>query len=552
MKRKNLILITIAGLLFFGCSLVDSPEIENGKVRLNFVRSQSNGDPGHAAKDADPLQLAMAVADSIVVLVYPPGSGDLPEVIKGVDILGGTDTVSMSITVIAEQNKRVAVRLYSAGSLEFFGVDEDVDVVADAETRVQIQTIQFMMSSLTVNPVRIWKDEPFVIRWPSVVGADGYQLEVSGTPDFASVFWDTLFPDTLLPAQLPDGDYYFRVAARNDYAQSDWSSTQIHVGGAPFVSGLSQYELLRGYQTTFEIYGIDLDHPSVQVSVFNQVCTILQAGPTSLQVQVTPGLRATSDYVSVSNTFTIGSAESNELLRIQSIAYVMGDLASGDGASASAYKGMIDGYSDTNASAVYIMPYTWIEFLNMAIFDVVIIGWDTGTNELTWGGGGVIGKTRADAIAASEASVLGMGVGGASYFELVGLDIGIQSCAPTVAQTGDLYVVNRPAQIFNAPNPITIPLGNTIDLYLSAPSTVRIGVTAPGNSVGRYGSGGTLSTIYPLADAPAPMSGGDTYNNFLWGLHWSPADFTSTGLELFENVVTFMFEDGTKVVIVNP
>ena len=112
-------------MFLYGCSLVDSPEVTQGRVNLTLVRgaeAEARGD----GKVPEPLQQALGIADSIYVGVYPPGNGGVQEVGEGVVIPPSQERVSVGLTVIAEENKRVAVRLFAGGSLVYFGVDEDV------------------------------------------------------------------------------------------------------------------------------------------------------------------------------------------------------------------------------------------------------------------------------------------------------------------------------------------------------------------------------------------------------------------------------------------
>jgi len=507
-------------------------------------------------KTQEKLERAMAVADFIQVDVYRPGTGSTPEASQGVGFPTGTDSVEVNLSVIAEPNKRVAVRLFEAGKLVFLGVDEDVDVVTNQNTRVNIQAFRFEMSAVAVVTAggkgRAWQDEGFLLAWQGVNGVDGYHLEVSTAPDFSTVAWDTLLPDTFLVGMangLPSGDYFFRVAGHNKYATSEWSVAQLHIAGAPVVTGISVQEILRGTQRTFTIYGSDLDHPSRRVEVFGQQATIQSPVPVgwnwadSMLVQVTPGLRAFSDFVTVSNTF--GSNDSPEPLRIQAIAYVTGDLTPGDDVVSNVYKVLIDQYGGTSGSALYIMPFDRIDApIDMRIFDVVIVGWDTGTSEGDWGGGGLPAVSRAASIAASGASIMGMGIGGAAYFELAGLDIGIRSCV--TSSSGSILAVDPAAQIFTKPNPMDV----SANLYFAVGQT--LGVDNPSNNVIVYGQGGAGRKDYPLADEPVSGSGAGASSNFLWGFHSSSLNLTSEGVAMLENVVTFLFEDGTKDVTSAP
>jgi hypothetical protein len=512
-------------------------------------------DVGGDGKNPETLQLALGGADSIYVGVYPPGTGGALEVGTGVVIPPPQDTVSINLTVIAEENKRVAVSLYAGGSLVYFGVDEDVDVVTNQNTQVSIHAAQFEMGTISVapelNPPSLWHDEAFVMSWPVVAGATGYHIEISSSPDFRSPLEHNAFvAGTSANHSLEAGNYYLRVAARNTYTKSEYSTAQIHVGGAPVVSSISLQEVLRGFEYPFDIYGADLHHHSVKVSVFGQTCTITDVSPTRLQVRVIPPATAFSDVVTVRHEGLGLEGLSDEPLKVQTIAYIMADASSGDLGSASVYKAMIDSYgSHTQNSTSIILPYTMIGgvFDDLSIFDVIVVGHDTGTDAADWGGGGALGASRADNIRTSGAAVLGIGTGGAAYFQAIGLDIGIGSC---VWDANDaVFVVDPTARIFTEPVRIAIPVDGTLVLYNAVSGPMRLGVNDPPNGVNRYGSWDKDAKEFPFVDQPAVGTGPGTLNNFLWGFEGRPDDLTKVGSDIFHNVVVFVFDDGTKDVV---
>ncbi len=559
MTSRILTAIGVLGLLLCGCSLIDSPDATQGRVSLTLVRSAGDDIEGDG-KTPEPLQQALGVADSIYVSVYPPGTGDAPEVGTGIAIPPSQDTVSLNLTVIAEENKRVAVKLYAAGSLVYFGVDENVDVVPDRPTQVSIHAAPFEMGAISVRPLLnpplwpgLWDGERFEVSWPPILGSSDYHIQVSSSPDFSPITRQAFVADTSVTDSLEAGNYYIRVGARNTYAKSEWSTTQIHVSGAPVVSSISPQEVLRGVEYQLDIYGADLHHPSVQASVFGQMCTITDVSPTRLQVRVIPPATAFSDVVTVRHEGLRLEDSSDEPLKVQTIAYIMGDGASSDLESAGKFKAMIDSYGNyTQQSAAIILPYTVIGGMlnDLSIFDVIVVGHDTGNDAADWGGGGVMGATRADKIRTSGAAVLGIGTGGAAYFQAVGLDIGIGSCAWDV--NDEVYVVDPSARMFNNPVGVAIPPDKILVLYKAVVGPVRLGVNDPPNGVDRYGSWQKDVRVFPFVDQPAAGLGPGTQSNFLWGFEGDPDDLTVVGHSIFLNTVVFVFDDGTKDVIVIP
>jgi hypothetical protein len=533
----------LAGLSY-GCSLVDTPQPLPGSLSLRLVRGEMTpGAAGDGGKMLDALAKAFSVADSIRINVYPPGTGTTPETGKGLYFTAGTDTVELKITVLAESNKRVSVELYEAGVMTFFGVNEDVDVSAGNDTRVSIQAVPFRMGLLSVAPPgALWTGDSFTMSWPSIPASVNYHIQESPFPDFSVILWESFVVDTFLAGTLPAGNYYFRVAGNNGYAHTAWDAAQIHMGGAPQILAISPAEVLRNDVVDFDVWGVDLDHPSTQVRVFGQLCTILISLPNYLQVRVGVPARAFSDLVTATNSF--GSGASSQLMKVFTIAYIMGPSGSGDIGTANVYKALIEGYGgEVQNSAVYILPYNIMNPVDLSVFDLIIVGHDTGTDSDNWGGGSIIGQGRADQIENAEAAVLGLGRGGASYFELAGLNIGIKSCVTGLSSS--VWVASPLADIFNVPNRIAVPANRVLTLFSSSP--LRLGVQSPPAGVGRYAAWSSPSSNFALADEAVSASGPGTLNNFLWGFEGDPGNLTPNyGAPLLENVVKFAFDDGTK------
>jgi hypothetical protein len=290
----------------------------------------------------------------------------------------------------------------------------------------------------------------------------------------------------------------------------------------------------------------------VSVSAFGQTFAIDSALSSShLWARVRAPTRAFSDVVTVSNAF--GSDDSDNFLKVQTVAYVMGDASAGDLGTANVYKSMIDSYGDyTRHSAVLVLPYTAIggALGDLSIFDVIVVGYDTGTGVTDWGGGGALGASRADKIRTSGAAVLGIGTGGAAYFQVVGLDIGIGACVWDY--NDELFVVDPAASIFNQPVSVDIPPDGTLVLYEAFVGPIRLGVNDPPIGVDRYGAYQKDANQFPLVDQPANGAGAGNFSNFLWGFEGDPLDLTVVGHSVFANTVVFLFDDGIKDIVVGP
>jgi hypothetical protein len=543
MKSRIFSAVVLAALSY-GCSLVDTPVPTEASLSLRFVRGEATANAAvDGGKTADALAHALAVSDSIRVNVYPPGTGTTPETSTGLDI-AGNDTIQLVMTVVAEQNKRVSVELYEAGRMSFFGVNEDVDVAVGQNTRVSIQALAFQMGTVTVAPGgALWEGDSFTMTWPSIPTSANYRIQLSPVPDFSLIVWESSMTDTFLAGTLPAGNYYFRIAGMNAYTQTSWGAAFIHMGGAPQVTAISPTEVLRNDVVDFDVWGVDLDHPSTQVRVFGQLCTILSSAPEYLQVRVGVPARAFSDLVTATNQF--GSGASSQLMKVYTIAYIMGPSGSGDIATANAYKALIESYGgEVQESAVFILPYNIMGSVDLTVFDLIVVGHDTGTDTNDWGGGLIIGQIRADQITNAGAAILGLGRGGSAYFELAGLNIGIKSCV--MGNSNNVWVADPAADIFSTPNRIQVPGNRILNVYTAGP--IRLGVQNPPNGVNRYASWNSVSSNFTIADEP--VAGPDNLNNFLWGFEGAPSDLTATyGTPLFENVVKFMFDDGTKDVL---
>ena len=286
MNRKILALIVTIGLAVTGCSLIDSPEVPaQGVIVLQLT---DNG--GAAAASLDPaMARALPLADSLVVKVYRPGSGTVPEVSQGVALNPPTSTTQVALTVIAEANKRVAVELFQSGVMTFFGVDENVDVVKDQDTAVSITARVFQVQSFSRDIFLVDDATTFNLIWNSTPGATFYEFHLSQTPDFSVINVVATVLDTFLQVNggdLPGGDWYFRVAAENIYTQSEFVEQFVHVYAAPVISGVSAPEVLRSQTVPVDIFGEHLDYPATQVTIFGQTANILSSSVDHLLVEI--------------------------------------------------------------------------------------------------------------------------------------------------------------------------------------------------------------------------------------------------------------------------
>lgn len=537
MLRRFWVIVALLGVVASGCSSPQAPDGQgSGTVTFRLIRSDASM---YAAEGMQALAAALPPTDSIHVDVYPP-TGTTPEVSVGYGVPLAADTMQVQLSVIAQQNKRVSVRLFGGGSLLYWGVDTDVDVVANASTRVVIQANAYAMGTLWFAPSRVWDNEPFSMLWNRVDGANGYRVQVSPSPSFAVISWDSVVTDTFVSGPVPAGDYYFRVRARNTYVSSDWRTANLHVGGAPFVSGISTVEVIRGATADVDVFGSDLDHTSTTVTIFGQTATIVSSSPTQLAVRVQVPAGALSDVVTVSNDF--GADASGALVKVQSIAYLMGPVTGGDWTSANTYKSFIESYGDyIDQGAVAIIPYDLASVISdWSVFDVVIIGADTGVDEPTWAGGGGDATTLATAIDAGRAAVLGIGRGGAAFFQILGRDIGLKNCQSNFQSTA--VVMNATSPVYTWPNDLGLSDAQTITIHSSAARLLSANlslVPAP-PGVSFHARRSLVETLFPLVEQQAG-SGGGSGLGFLWGFEASPTTLTAVGAAVFANTINYLY-----------
>jgi hypothetical protein len=468
------------------------------------------------------------------------------EVCQGLALNPPTDTAEMRLTVLAEAGKRVAVEVYNGGVLSFFGVDESVDVVAGQNSSVQIVATSYTTPTMWRDTPQVAESAGFNLIWNSTPGAWLYHFQESPLSDFSVISFETTTPDTIVPGPLSAGDYYFRV--RNVYTPNAWSNTNMtHVYGPPVITSIvpNNDEYIRGDEVTVTINGNDLNYlPGMVVTLFGRTCTIdPQSTESQLIATVTAGARAFSDVVRIRNN--IGQSASSELVLIQTIAYIMGDLTSGDLQSAQDYKAAIDAIgADVWYGTVAIVPYALIDFIPMSAFEVIIVGWDSGTDMSNWGGGV---SSRVAAIANSGSSVMGIGIGGAAFFEAAGIDLGLKDSEWTVQD--EMYVLNGASQIFTQPHDLKRTDGSMIAVY--ADDGTPAGLLSlnhdffnPPPGVSFFSTRAPTEFRFPFAEQD--LNSGTRGVNFLWGFHASPRSLSADGAMLSENVVVYLFREATS------
>ncbi|MFQ5510280.1 MAG: hypothetical protein ACE5EO_00370 [Candidatus Krumholzibacteriia bacterium] len=532
MSKKILVLAVAISLAAVGCSLLESPDVEEHGV---IVLRLSGGGSAAAPMD-DALARALPTADSVVVKVYRPGTGSQPEATKGVALNPPAGTAQVQLTVIAEAGKRVAVELFQAGLMTFFGVDEAVDVLRDQNTSVSIVARSFVLPAFWRDISVVDEGTTFNLMWNRTPGAGFYRFQESPVPDFSVISFEAGLTDTFTQVNggdLPGGDYYFRVAAENIYTQSEFAEQYVHIYAAPAISGISAPEAMRSQVVQLTVFGEHLDYPGTQVWIFGRAASIVTAATDQLLVQVQVPLKGTSDVVMVDNA--LGTAWSADYVRVQNIAYITDVQGQGDTAAAALFEQEIESYWETTGqAAVRVLPKDFA--VSPVLFDVVVIGWDAAQDVTGWQGAY---QPQTDAIAQSGTMVLGIGAGGASYFENIGLTLGFGG-AQTSFQSG-LYVVDPADDVYNLPNPLNATAGSLLGVYTRNLEMLSVPFSG-NNNVTPFAARAPLMLLHPLVEETTTVVLG-TATNLLWGFNGvevSPDNLTQDGAWLLENVVVYL------------
>ena len=213
--------------------------------------------------------------------------------------------------------------------------------------------------------------------------------------------------------------------------------------------------------------------------------------------------------------------------RSGNIAYIHPD---GDTSIANSYKALLE----ANGYSVILIPMSSVATTNFSVYNAIIIGSNTTSGD--WN------PALASAVNSFGKPIIGLGEdGGYEFFGELGLNTG----RPNGWHGNDnsIYVVDPTHTIFNTPNAISIPPSNIIVLYTA---TNHVGIFLPSipPSVVVLGREIGSATHYPLT----------LENNryLLWGFHDSPNNMTTTGKDLFINVVNYMAPLPEEAIFANP
>lgn len=246
----------------------------------------------------------------------------------------------------------------------------------------------------------------------------------------------------------------------------------------------------------------------------------------------TPDLNATQQYIadmtataaaltaqageaSANATATAQMAATLTAQALQPVAYIY----SSDMTTANNYKNLLA----SNGYQVELIPQSSILSKNFDSYRAILIGPETGSSS-SWGDGG---GNQANHLNSAGPRILGLGEGGYAFFGKLNLEIGYGNGAH--GDTTSTYVVDPSSSYWTSPKNISIPGNRMVKLYNS--NSGYVGIHYPNSISGIVGIGRTSSSgsHYPIIRQDSKY--------LLWGFDSSPSNMTSTGKNVFINVV---------------
>jgi hypothetical protein len=226
-------------------------------------------------------------------------------------------------------------------------------------------------------------------------------------------------------------------------------------------------------------------------------------------------LTAQAEEASANATATAQMAATLTAQALQPVAYIY----SSDTTTANNYKNLLE----SNGYHVGLIPQSSILSKNFDSYRAILIGPETGNN-YSWGDGG---GNQAAHLDSANVRILGLGEGGASFFEVLGLQLGYGHCAGGSATS--VYAEDPSSSYWSTPNNITVPGNRMVKIY-NANSRYQANYY-PDPISGIVGIGRTSSSgsHYPIIRQDSKY--------LLWGFDSGPSNMTSTGKNVFINVV---------------
>jgi hypothetical protein len=429
--------LLLAGLAL-SCDNNEAPKMNEGEVVLRF---------NPAAGPTMPAMRA-SVFDSVVVNVYRGGAALTREVSHGVGI-NNDNPISIPVSCIAENGKRVGVDLFIGRTLAYHGHVQNVNVAVGKTTAVSVDVSKFLITDLTLAPQIVASGAAFTLRWPSAPAAASYVVEQSTTADFATIAaWQTA-PDTTLAVHVGAGTHYFRVRPVTPYAQGTPSPERFGyvTGGGNQVKVTAVSDAVIPLETIV-ITGENLDFPGTQALMGADTLSIESTTWGKLIARVPRPARTNK----VTVTSPLGTNVSGKEVTVQRIAYVTAFPAS---TTTTGYVTQIESHrGDVQNSGVAAIDLSELDRRDMSVFDVIVVANDTGTLQSNWGGTNQ--AQRINAIADSGANVLAIGRGGVSFLQNT-ITSQVLTYTASIDNDRKYYEPNKDAPIFHTPHGVAGP-----------------------------------------------------------------------------------------------
>ncbi|MEM2118938.1 MAG: hypothetical protein QW840_02315 [Candidatus Bathyarchaeia archaeon] len=232
------------------------------------------------------------------------------------------------------------------------------------------------------------------------------------------------------------------------------------------------------------------------------------------------GFSASPDYLT----------QTGKSLFVNLVFWLLGWQAPGSNSAAFVYSTKLDVAQsfetllEANGITVDLVPKTDAETWNYSSYGLIIIGDDTAFGS-DW-----IPESAVLAINATGKPILGLCRGGSSFFQELGLFV----CWGQSAVDSDncTYVVYPEHQVFNFPNPISIPPSRIIQLYTNSVYIVETWMPSPQPGVNPLGRDVGQANYYLILQEDARY--------VFWGFSDAPANMTQTGKDLFVNIAFWM------------
>jgi hypothetical protein len=523
--------VLLLATLAWSCENNEAPVATEGEIVLRFEPAPTSLAPGMRA----------SVFDSVVVNVFRSGSPLRLEASHGVAITND-NPITIPVSCIAENNKKVAVDLYAGRLLAYHGANPDVDVAADKATAVNVDVSKFFVSDLTLTPQVIPNGAAFTLRWPSAPAAANYRVEESATFDFATIASSQSVPDTTVDVHFTPGSHYFRVRPVTPYAQGVSSPERFGyvTNGSNQVKVLGVSDAVIPLETV-TITGENLDFPDTHALIGTDTLSVESVAWGQIVARVPK--RAVTAKVTVSSS--LGSDMSSNEVVVQRVAYVNATGQFGDG-----YINLLTQHADDfGLSGVVSVPVTELDTRDMSVFDIIIVAPDTGTLRTNWGGGQ---PGRAAVIENSNANVFAMGKGGSIFLSLVSNDAAVTTTTATDADkkyfegdTGDA--------IFNTPHTVG---GQEFTICTTPTVSVSLGISNAPAGVNLYASTGKTCNIlgicspdnhWALADFRFNDPDGTPVVYFFWGYASDPVALSKAGSDCLGNIMNMLFKSVANV-----